>query len=122
MVVSAAPKTGTAAKARRDARQAAGFIVQLVGLHGSAGESLLYDDETRMGIKRRRCETGHTATTSRLMLAYLVCALLSSSASATWPFTPKRFKNSLIDSGSLGIDGNGRIIAFGDFNSDQLSV
>ncbi|KAF8352219.1 hypothetical protein F5887DRAFT_874393 [Amanita rubescens] len=54
------------------------------------------------------------------MLAYVVCALLASSASAIWPFTQKRFKNSLIDSGSMGIDGNGRIIAFGDFNSDQF--
>jgi integrin alpha FG-GAP repeat containing protein 1 len=73
-----------------------------------------------MGLTHtRRCETGHSHIILELMLAYLVCALLSSSASAIWPFTQKRFKNSLIDSGSLGIDGNARIVAFGDFNSDQ---
>ncbi|PPQ63333.1 hypothetical protein CVT24_006706 [Panaeolus cyanescens] len=40
---------------------------------------------------------------------------------AIWPFPPKRFRgNSLIDAGSMGLTGDGRVIAFGDFNADQL--
>ncbi|KAF8626356.1 hypothetical protein AX15_005010 [Amanita polypyramis BW_CC] len=55
------------------------------------------------------------------MLACILCALLLSSASAIWPFPQKRFtKNSLIDAGSMGVDGNARIVAFGDFNGDQF--
>lgn len=42
---------------------------------------------------------------------------------AIWPFPPKRFSgNSLIDAGSLGLSGEGRVVAFGDFNGDQLFV
>ncbi len=86
-------------------------------------EVLLYDNENEMR-HRKTAEHSHKSHLSRhaYMLAYVVCALLASPASAIWPFTQKRFKNSLIDSGSMGVDGNGRIIAFGDFNSDQLCV
>jgi integrin alpha FG-GAP repeat containing protein 1 len=43
------------------------------------------------------------------------------SAAAIWPFPPKRFSgSSLIGSGSLGLDDDGRVVAFGDFNGDQL--
>ena len=42
---------------------------------------------------------------------------------AIWPFPPKRFRgNSLIDAGAMGLSGDGRVIAFGDFNGDQLWV
>jgi hypothetical protein len=42
-------------------------------------------------------------------------------ASAFWPFPPKRFsKNALLGAGSLGVEG--RVVAFGDFNGDQLYV
>lgn len=38
-----------------------------------------------------------------------------------WPFSPKRFtKNALMSAGSLGLDGAGRVVAFGDFNGDQF--
>ncbi|KDQ33979.1 hypothetical protein PLEOSDRAFT_1052766 [Pleurotus ostreatus PC15] len=54
----------------------------------------------------------------------LLSALLlftSTPTSAIWPFPPKRFTgNSLVDAGSLGIGGDDRIIAFGDFNGDQF--
>lgn len=40
---------------------------------------------------------------------------------ALWPFPPKRFTgNSLIAAGSMGLDGDVRVAAFGDFNGDQL--
>ncbi|KAJ7771527.1 hypothetical protein B0H16DRAFT_1513818 [Mycena metata] len=40
---------------------------------------------------------------------------------AMWPFPPKRFSgNSLVDAGSMGINVQGRVIAFGDFNGDQF--
>ncbi|PCH38397.1 integrin alpha N-terminal domain-containing protein [Wolfiporia cocos MD-104 SS10] len=42
-------------------------------------------------------------------------------AFAIWPFSPKRFSgNSLLSAGSLGIDGDESIVAFGDFNGDQF--
>lgn len=38
-----------------------------------------------------------------------------------WPFSPKRFSgNALLSAGSMGVDGDGGIIAFGDFNGDQF--
>lgn len=38
-----------------------------------------------------------------------------------WPFPKKRFTaNSLIDAGTLGLSGDVRIVAFGDFDGDQL--
>lgn len=43
--------------------------------------------------------------------------------SAMWPFPPKRFKgNALLNAGSLGLDTDGRVVALGDFNGDQLYV
>ena len=78
-------------------------------------------DATSVGSVRG----GNTATnvTYACMLACLSFLLLLSSASAIWPFPQKRFtKNSLIDAGSMGVDGNARIVAFGDFNGDQLCV
>ncbi|KAJ6620330.1 hypothetical protein B0H10DRAFT_2163572 [Mycena sp. CBHHK59/15] len=40
---------------------------------------------------------------------------------AVWPFPPKRFSgNSLVDAGSMGINVQGRVIAFGDFDGDQF--
>lgn len=53
----------------------------------------------------------------------LTALLLVSPALAIWPFPPKRFTgNTLIDAGSMGLDDDGRVIAFGDFNGDQLYV
>ncbi|KII89322.1 hypothetical protein PLICRDRAFT_109686 [Plicaturopsis crispa FD-325 SS-3] len=59
---------------------------------------------------------------------HLSCATLLFSLSwlalptaAIWPFPPKRFSgNSLTDAGSMGLDADGRVIAFGDFNGDQF--
>ncbi|CAK5279256.1 unnamed protein product [Mycena citricolor] len=57
----------------------------------------------------------------RLCLCFLVLSgWFSTVAVAIWPFPPKRFSaNSLVDAGSMGINVEGRIIAFGDFNGDQ---
>ena len=42
-------------------------------------------------------------------------------AHAIWPFTPKRFAgNAFLGAGSMGVEDNVDIIAFGDFNGDQL--
>ena len=54
-----------------------------------------------------------------LLLAGL--AAFSAPTVALWPFPTKRFsKNALLSAGSLGVEG--RVIAFGDFNGDQLCV
>lgn len=47
---------------------------------------------------------------------------LSTTAAALWPFPAKRFKsNALIFAGELGLGGvEGRVVAFGDLNGDQL--
>ncbi|KAF8162813.1 hypothetical protein B0H34DRAFT_295552 [Crassisporium funariophilum] len=56
-----------------------------------------------------------------LIPALFVQLFFLSSCLAIWPFPPKRFTgNSLIDAGSMGLNGDGRIVAFGDFNGDQL--
>lgn len=57
--------------------------------------------------------------------AYLILTLLllSSPVASIWPFSPKQFtKNSLLDAGLVGINDGDRIVAFGDFNGDQLWV
>ena len=59
---------------------------------------------------------------ARRALLVSLC-ISSSSVRGFWPFTSKRFtQNSLIDAGSLGVADAGRIVAFGDFNADQLYV
>ncbi|KAF7352408.1 T-cell immunomodulatory protein [Mycena venus] len=56
----------------------------------------------------------------RLYGALIALSWLSDEAAAMWPFPPKRFSaNSLVDAGSMGINVQGRVIAFGDFNGDQ---
>lgn len=53
--------------------------------------------------------------------ALLVTLLFISPVWSIWPFSPKRFtKNALMEAGSMGLDDGDRIIAFGDFNGDQL--
>jgi len=51
-------------------------------------------------------------------------ALFVAPTTALWPFPPKRFSgNALVPAGTLGLDdGDGRVIAFGDFNGDHLCV
>jgi integrin alpha FG-GAP repeat containing protein 1 len=47
--------------------------------------------------------------------------LFISPAFAIWPFPPKRFTgNALIDAGSMGLSGDGRVVALGDFDGNQL--
>lgn len=59
-----------------------------------------------------------------LLLFITSAALFAAPTTALWPFPPKRFSgNSLIGTGSLGLDdGDGSVIAFGDFNGDHLYV
>ena len=69
---------------------------------------------------------GSTRSTMRVRpfsLALLSTWLWLPSAFAMWPFPPKRFKgNALLGAGSLGLDTDGRVVALGDFNGDQLFV
>ncbi|KAI0345064.1 integrin alpha N-terminal domain-containing protein [Trametopsis cervina] len=56
-----------------------------------------------------------------LALALLLAACLALPSNAIWPFPPKRFSgNSLLKAGSMGVNDNDRIIAYGDFNGDQF--
>ena len=51
--------------------------------------------------------------------------LLNPAFADFWPpsFTPKRFKgNALLSAGSLGLGSDERVVAFGDFDGDQLCV
>ncbi|KAJ7168406.1 hypothetical protein C8R43DRAFT_984269 [Mycena crocata] len=57
----------------------------------------------------------------RLCSAFIALTCFSNAALAMWPFPPKRFSgNSLVDAGSMGINVQGSVIAFGDFNGDQF--
>ena len=50
-------------------------------------------------------------------------SLLATDVVAIWPFPSKRFTgSSLLEAGPLGITQEGRVVAFGDFNGDQLYV
>ncbi|KAH6919108.1 hypothetical protein BKA70DRAFT_1249281 [Coprinopsis sp. MPI-PUGE-AT-0042] len=63
-----------------------------------------------------------TARCRSLTLPLLFCLSLAISAQADlwWPFPKKRFtSNSLIDAGSVGLTGDIRVVAFGDFDGDQ---
>ena len=56
-------------------------------------------------------------------LLLLTLSLALPRTDAIWPFPPKRFSgNSLLGAGSMGVDGNDKVIAYGDFNGDQLCV
>ena len=60
-----------------------------------------------------------------MLLEFLILVLSFTvyPANAIWPFPPKRFSgNSLLKAGSMGVDNADRIVAFGDFNGDQLCV
>ncbi|KAH8102947.1 integrin alpha N-terminal domain-containing protein [Cristinia sonorae] len=60
-------------------------------------------------------------TTLASLLVSLSWLTLPSQTHAIWPFPPKRFSgNSLLEAGSRGIDTDGRVVAFGDFNGDQF--
>ncbi|KAF7294648.1 hypothetical protein MIND_01001600 [Mycena indigotica] len=57
----------------------------------------------------------------RKTLSFLLLPYLAQSVLAIWPFPPKRFSgNTLVDAGSMGINVDGRIVAFGDFDGDQF--
>ncbi|KAH9979777.1 hypothetical protein BJV77DRAFT_1048772 [Russula vinacea] len=58
-------------------------------------------------------------------LSFLSSSLVSplrAPTTALWPFPPKRFsRNALVSAGTLGLDdGDGRVIAFGDFDGDHF--
>ncbi|KAI0831660.1 integrin alpha N-terminal domain-containing protein [Trametes gibbosa] len=47
--------------------------------------------------------------------------ILAPSASAIWPFPPKRFRgNALLSAGAMGVEADTNVVAFGDFNGDQF--
>ena len=75
-----------------------------------------YDMTMRPPILRRKPPRLHLTF---VCCIYLFIAILP--ASAIWPFPPKRFNgNALLTAGSMGVDDDGRVVAFGDFNGDQL--
>ena len=56
-----------------------------------------------------------------LPIGLLLACFLALQANAIWPFPPKRFSGtSLLKAGPMGVDGDNRVIAYGDFNGDQL--
>jgi integrin alpha FG-GAP repeat containing protein 1 len=55
------------------------------------------------------------------VLALLAISSAFAPAAAIWPFPPKRFRgNALIGTGSMGLDPDGSVVAFGDFDGNQL--
>ncbi|KAJ3570120.1 hypothetical protein NP233_g4613 [Leucocoprinus birnbaumii] len=55
------------------------------------------------------------------LLSCLITASLPLPGAAIWPFPKKRFSgSSLVDAGTLGLTGNKRVVAFGDFSGDQF--
>jgi len=56
-----------------------------------------------------------------LSLILLIVNTVIIPAQAIWPFPSKRFTaNAFVDAQGLGLDDVGRIVAFGDFDGDQL--
>ncbi|KIJ17167.1 hypothetical protein PAXINDRAFT_98236 [Paxillus involutus ATCC 200175] len=67
------------------------------------------------------CPRTRLSATAHSFRALLSILLLISPVSSIWPFSPKRFtKNSLMQTGSMGLADGDRIVAFGDFNGDQF--
>ncbi|GLB35509.1 putative repeat domain in Vibrio, Colwellia, Bradyrhizobium and Shewanella [Lyophyllum shimeji] len=63
----------------------------------------------------------HTKRRKVFLFVCLAASWLVTPSTAIWPFPPKRFTgNSLIAAGSMGLNGDGRVVAFGDFNGDQF--
>ncbi|EMD34350.1 hypothetical protein CERSUDRAFT_117229 [Gelatoporia subvermispora B] len=53
--------------------------------------------------------------------ALLALANFTQPAHGIWPFPPKRYSgNTLLEAGSLSVDSDDRVVAFGDFNGDQF--
>ena len=51
----------------------------------------------------------------------LITMCLPLLGAAFWPFPKKRFTGTrLVEAGTLGLTGDRRIVAFGDFSGDQL--
>ncbi|KZT24072.1 hypothetical protein NEOLEDRAFT_1135604 [Neolentinus lepideus HHB14362 ss-1] len=51
----------------------------------------------------------------------LLLLLLPLPSLGIWPFPPKRYSgNALLEAGNMGVDVDGRVVAFGDFNGDQF--
>jgi integrin alpha FG-GAP repeat containing protein 1 len=78
--------------------------------------SLMLNVQLWMHLRRPGCR--------RLLLhAILTIYFFSFVDAILWPFRPKRFRgNTLLRAGSLGLSGDGRVVAFGDFNGDQSWV
>lgn len=56
-------------------------------------------------------------------LLTLVLLAIPTPINSIWPFPPKRFTgNALVGAGPMGLDNDGRVVAYGDFNADQLYV
>lgn len=63
----------------------------------------------------------HLSSLGRQVAFVSSVLLFASTAQSIWPFPPKRFTgNKLMGAGSMGLDDDGRVVAFGDFNADQL--
>jgi hypothetical protein len=59
----------------------------------------------------------------RILAVVSVLVSLGTGARGVWPFPTKRFSaNAFVDAGTLGLEDAGRIVAFGDFDGDQLSA
>lgn len=67
----------------------------------------------------------HTQAIMTSSKALFVLALTAEvlGVGASWPFGQKRYtEEALIDAGSLGVEGVGRVVAVGDWNGDQQYV
>ena len=75
-----------------------------------------------MRILSRRSRRFRPPRRLSIIFFLITLALFASPTTALWPFSPPRFSgNALVPAGSLGLgDGDGRVIAFGDFNGDHL--
>ena len=90
------------------------------GSMGMKAVTLTLQPNTPPQMPARARKRPRTARWTVVAAAALV-ALGPSPAAAIWPFPHKRFAgNALIGAGSLGLDDDGRVVAFGDFNGDQL--
>jgi hypothetical protein len=59
----------------------------------------------------------------RILAIFSVFVSLVTGVYGVWPFPSKRFSaNAFVDAGTLGLEDAGRIVAFGDFDGDQLSA
>lgn len=78
-------------------------------------------DVSKFGLRSTLILHHHMHMIERILALASILLSLGMGVHGVWPFPAKRFDaNAFVDAGTLGLEDAGRIVAFGDFDGDQL--